>query len=66
MDLEGAVLWALFGAKSTLSKVDALVYESWGWKREASAPVDEFLKSNEFNLRQLDGNNWLAERAKQV
>ena len=62
IDVEGAELKALNGAVNLLTKSQFLVYESWGLKREDSNPVDNLLMINGFALRQLDGNNWVAER----
>lgn len=65
IDVEGAELRALRGAEHLLQKLQALVYESWGWKRGSTEPVDVLLVESGFGLRQLDGNNWLAERTPQ-
>lgn len=62
IDVEGAELMALHGAPLLLQKLEAIVYESWGWKRGKEEPVDELLKVAGFTLRQLDGNNWIAVR----
>ena len=63
IDVEGAELKALQGAPRMLAKLQALVYESWGWKRGKAEPVDELLEVSGFALRQLDGNNWIATRS---
>lgn len=62
IDVEGAELRALMGAQMLLSKLDGLVYESWGCRRSELDPVDQLLKQAGFNLHQLDGNNWMAEK----
>lgn len=62
IDVEGAELKALHGASQLLQKLQAVVYESWGWKRGAADPVDDLLKRARFSIRQMDGNNWIAER----
>lgn len=62
IDVEGAELTALSGAKSLLTRLGNVVYESWGWQRGDCDPVDQMLQSFGFKLRQMDGNNWLAER----
>ena len=62
MDLEGAEMPALRGGASTMTKLQALVYESWGTTRSESHPVDKMLGESGFRLAQIDGNNWLASR----
>lgn len=62
MDVEGAELSALMGASLLLDRLSSLVYESWGSKREGGDAVDDLLLRSGFNLRQLDGNNWVAFR----
>ena len=62
MDLEGAEMPALRGGASTMTKLQALVYESWGTTRSESHPVDKMLGESGFHLAQIDGNNWLASR----
>lgn len=64
IDLEGAELAALQGAKTLLPKLDAVVYESWGWKRSDVDPVDELLIDAGYRLSQVDGNNWMAQRTR--
>lgn len=63
LDLEGAELAALTGAQLLLPKVEAVVYESRGSERSNADPVDKLLLKAGFNIRQLDGNNWLGEKA---
>lgn len=63
IDVEGAEIAALSGAASLLPKLEAMVYESWGKRRAKTDPVDNLLIRSGFKLRQLDGNNWLAEKA---
>jgi FkbM family methyltransferase len=62
IDLEGAELAALCEAFDLFPRLSNVVYESWGWKRSHSNPVDDLLRKKGFVLRQLDGNNWLAAR----
>lgn len=62
MDLEGAELPALRGAGSTLAKLQAVIYESWGWKHGEDDSIDGLLRESGFRLVQIDGNNWLAHR----
>lgn len=61
MDVEGAEHDALSGAGNLLSRLDALVYESWGCQRDEGNPVDRLLEASGFKLSQLDGNNWVAD-----
>lgn len=62
MDLEGVEFRALRGGSNLLSRLDKLVYESWGAVRKGRDPVDELLESAGFSLTRIDGNNWLASR----
>lgn len=62
IDVEGAELTALRGAVQLLQKLQALIYESWGWKRGILEPVDRLLEGAGYSARQLDGNNWIATR----
>lgn len=65
MDLEGAELPALRGARNVLSRIDAVVYESWGRARASAqaAAVDRLIKDAGYSVRRLDGNDWVGERA---
>lgn len=62
IDVEGAELTALRGAAQLLQKLQALIYESWGWKRGVEEPVDQLLREAGYLIHQLDGNNWIATR----
>lgn len=62
IDLEGAEHVALKGANSLLSRLDAVVYESWSSKRSDLDLVGELLVDAGYQLSQVDGNNWLAQR----
>lgn len=62
IDVEGAELTALRGAAQLLQKLQALIYESWGWKRGVEEPVDQLLREAGYLMHQLDGNNWIATR----
>jgi methyltransferase, FkbM family len=63
MDLEGAEKKALEGAGSAIAKFKAIVYESWGWKRNSpDTPLDRLLVDAGFRLEQVEGNNILAFR----
>lgn len=62
IDVEGAELKALHGAPQLLRKLQGAVYESWGWKRGDANPVDDLFRKSGFSIRQMDGNNWIAER----
>ena len=58
LDLEGAELGALKGATRILERTDAVIFEQLGDDRG----VADFLRGHDFALRQLDHNNWIAER----
>ena len=60
MDLEGAELGAIQGGMSMLSRTDAVIYESWGRRREPNDPVEDELTALGFAVERLDGNNRLA------
>lgn len=62
IDVEGSEYDALSGACRILSRLDALVYESWGSLRKGGDPVDRLLETSGFTLRKIDGNNWIAEK----
>ncbi len=59
LDLEGAELAALEGATETLKRTKAVIYEAL----EDSHKVRTLLQCAGFQLRRLDGNNWIAERS---
>jgi FkbM family methyltransferase len=60
MDLEGAELAALRGGTRLLERTDFVVYESWAADAASSAPVHDHFTQHGFQIRKLDGNNWLA------
>lgn len=62
MDLEGVELRALQGGLGLLSRLEKLIYESWGAGRSGRDPVDELLQAAGFGLSRIDGNNWLASK----
>ncbi|MCB1696304.1 MAG: FkbM family methyltransferase [Pseudomonadales bacterium] len=59
MDLEGAEALALEGAKSILSRTQAIVFESW---EPCGGCVAELLSQEGFEISGIDGRNWLAVR----
>jgi len=63
IDVEGAELRALRGARSLLQRLGGVVYEARGWKQNVFDPVGHLLHAYGFALRELDGNNRMAERA---
>jgi FkbM family methyltransferase len=62
LDVEGAELSALMGARDLLTKIDAIVYESLWHSSKAKSSVDELLMGLGFCLADVDGNNRLALR----
>lgn len=62
MDLEGAELQALRGAECTLARLRAAIYENWGRARVEDDPLDRAFVEYGFQVRKVDGNNWLAVR----
>lgn len=59
LDLEGAELAALKGAKDALKRVRAIVFESWA---PNGGEVRDFLRSAGYQVQQIDGRNFLAVR----
>jgi FkbM family methyltransferase len=57
MDLEGAEELALSGAKNTLNRLQAVIFEDWG-----NARLSDIFRANGFSVDRLDGNNSLAVR----
>lgn len=57
MDLEGAEMQALQGAKKTLEKTKAIVFESW---ESDGGDVVGLLRANGFDISTIDGLNFLA------
>lgn len=66
MDLEGAEVLALQGAKALLDKTNYLICESWGLSRTDDSPAEAWLREATFTLRYIDGNNLLAEKIRQT
>ncbi|MGY0611536.1 FkbM family methyltransferase [Luteimonas sp. A501] len=62
MDLEGAELQALQGAECTMANLRAAIYENWSRTRSEDDPLDRAFVEHGFQLRRVDGNNWLAVR----
>ena len=60
MDLEGAELLALRGARRTLQITDAILYEV----AEDDAEIDRIFSNNGYRIRRIDGLNKLAERVR--
>ncbi len=60
MDLEGAELLALKGARRTLQITDAILYEV----AEDDAAIDRIFTDNGYRIRRIDGLNKLAERVR--
>lgn len=58
LDLEGGELGALKGARKTLERTNAVIFEQLG----RDGDVGRFLEASGFTLRTLDPNNWIAER----
>ena len=58
MDIEGAELQALRGAGALIRRVEAVIFESWA----DSCGVAEYLLSMGYDVRRLDGRNWVAVR----
>lgn len=58
LDVEGAEALALEGAKDVLSRIQAIVFESWG----EDTDVRPMLTQAGFNIHRLDGRNLLAYR----
>lgn len=59
MDLEGAELLALGGARRTLKITDAILYE----QSDHDECIDLIFKQNGFHIRRIDGLNKLAEKS---
>lgn len=62
IDIEGAEIGAIQGARHVLSRTNAVIFEQLGEQWEAG----RLLSNAGFILSQLDGNNWLAERTKAI
>lgn len=59
LDLEGAEMSALKGAVRLLERTSAVIFEQL---RDGHG-VTDFLRERGFELRRLDDNNWIGERA---
>jgi len=58
LDLEGGELGALKGARKTLERTTAVIFEQLG----RGGDIGSFFEASGFTVRMLDPNNWIAER----
>jgi len=61
MDLEGAEHLALAGAQRMLTKIGAIIFESWS---SDGGEVAVLLKAIGFSIAPIDGRNFLAQRSR--
>jgi FkbM family methyltransferase len=61
MDLEGAEAMALAGAEQLLSRIGAIIFESWS---SDGGEVGIMLKARGFSISPIDGRNFLAKRSR--
>ena len=61
MDLEGAEPLALAGAQRMLTKIGAIIFESWS---SDGGEVGLLLKARGFSISPIDGRNFLAKRSR--
>ncbi len=63
MDLEGAEERAMTGAVEVLRRTHAVIFEDWTSPQQSTESGPRILRDLGFELRRIDGRNWIAVRA---